>query len=211
MMTFRALKTSIIDNILGPAEAGQFVTIGFQRQAKAAEEVLDSLRTVQVYYSSGDFNKSAGRINGPSQHDITFRIDLAVSKAAEGDLSVINNPESTQPQVEAAILAFQEAADLADQSIDELIEIVYQILMDAENIGLGLADGIVSNRWVDNIQKDNPLPRGEYAVLTASMILTCRVAEAITGIAGTAANIFDTTVDIDGDDVEKTGVTVDNT
>ena len=77
--------------------------------------------------------------------------------------------------------------------------------MDARNIYAGLDKGIVANRWVDTIQKDTPLPRGEYVLLTGSMILTLRVAELVEGDTGAPGAIFDTTIDIEGDDVERTG------
>ena len=210
-MQFRVLKASIIDDVLVPAEGGQYVTVGAQRQSKSADEVKDSSRTVQLYYSAGDFPKRGAGLTGPTQHDITFRVDLSVSKAAEGDLSAINAVGATPAIIQAALAAFQEASALADDSIDELIDIIYQILMSASNVDLGLTEGEVANRWVSNIEKDNPLPRGDLVVLTASMRLTCRVSEEITGDEGTAANIFDSTVDIDGDDTEKTGVLTDNT
>ena len=55
MMLFRTIQAAIINDILGPAEAGRFRTVGFQRQAKAAEDALDNSRLVQVFYSSGSF------------------------------------------------------------------------------------------------------------------------------------------------------------
>lgn len=210
-MNFRTIKDSIIDNVLGPAEAGRFQTIGFQRQTTDGEEVLGSNRFVQCYYSSGDFSKRGGRLNGPTQHDITFRIDLTVSSAAEGDLSVINNPASTPEQVSAALAAMQEATALADASLDELIDIVYQIIMDGRNIDLGLDKGTVVDRWITDASKDQPVPQGEFVVLTGAIRFTVRTAEQIPGDTGIAANIFDTVIDIEGDDVEKTGVTVVNT
>jgi len=210
-MNFEIVKASIVNNILGPAEAGRFQTVGFQRQSKNADEVEGDLRMVQVYFSRGDFPKRAGRNTGPVQHDAVYRVELTVSKAAEGDLATLDNPSSTAPQLAAALAAFSEAADLADASLDELAGIVYQILMDGLNYDLGVTKYTVSNRWVDNIQKDDPTPRGGLVVLTGSMNLSCRMAEDITGDVGVEVpGIYDTELDIDGDDVEKTGVTIDN-
>jgi hypothetical protein len=211
MMNFRTIKTSIIDNVLGPAEAGRFQAIGFQRQAKSSAEVKGLLRTVQLYYSSGDFPKSAGRTSGTTQHNVMYRVDLTVAEPAKGDVAALNNPASTPAEKAAALLAFQEGSNLADDSLDELYDIVYQILMDARNIDMGLGKGVVSSRWVGSIQKDQPIPNGELVTLTGSMQLTLKTPEIITGDTGTAAGIFDTVIDIDGDDVEKTGVLVDNT
>lgn len=207
-MFFRTVKDSIINNVLGPAEHGRFQTVGYQRQLKSADETTeDSTRLVQVYYYSGDFEKAGGRLNGLNQHDITFRVDLTVSKPAKGDLSTINAPGATAAQIAAALSDFQEAAQVVDESMDELFDIVYQILMDARNIHLGLeTKGEVANRWVSSLQKDQPVPRGEYVILTGSVTLNCRVAEHILGDEGVINEVYDITIDQDGDDVEKTGV-----
>lgn len=207
MMNYRTIKTSLVENILGPAEAGRFRTIGFQGQGRQAKEVLNSSRTVDVFYSSGEFSRRGSRQGGASQHDITFRIELTVSKAAQGDLSVINNPVSTPQQISTALSNFQEAAFLADNSFDELVDIIYQIVMDGRNLDMGLSKGNVANRFIPRIQKNSPVPRGEYVVLTGSMDLTLRTSEAIVGdTLGGVATEFGVVVDIDGDDNEKTGV-----
>jgi hypothetical protein len=207
-MKFRCIKDQIINNVLGPGEAGRFRTIGFQRQGKSADEVLDNLRMVQVYFSEGEFSKRGGRLSGPVQHDITFRIDLTVSKAASVDLHVINDTGSSSTAVTLALVALQEASERADDSFDELVNIVYQILMDARNIDMGFDQGVISGRWIDRIQKDQPLPRGEYVVLTGSMFLKLRAVEQVSGDIGIVDGIFDTTIEIDSDEVGKGGVTV---
>lgn len=210
MMNFRIIKNSII-NILGTAEAGRFRTVGFQRQTKSSEEVINNNRLVTVYYSGGSFPKRAGRNTGPVQHDITYRIELTVSKPASGDVSIINNPSSTPAEIAAAIEAIQEAAQLADESIDELFDIVYQILMDARNVDMGLTIGIVTNRWIDSIQKDEPRPKGDLVVLTGSANLTLRTAEQVAGDPGTpGANIIETISDIKDNIPDIAGVLIDN-
>lgn len=207
MMNFRKIQESLIVNILGPAENGRFRVIGFQRQAKSAAEVLDCNRHVQVYYSAGEFKKSAGRKTGPVQHDPTYKIELTVSKGVEVNLSVINDELATAGQKSNAMAEFREGSDAADKSFDELANIVYQIIMDARNIDLGMPKGVLSNRWIERIQKDIPSPHGEYVVLTGSMDLTLRTVEAVSGEEGLGiATVNDVTVDQDGDDVEKAGV-----
>ena len=211
MMNFRTIKDSII-NILGTAEAGRYQTIGFQRQTKAVQEAKDSNRMVTVYYSAGQFPENAGRRTGPVQHDITFRVEFTVAKAAQADLSVLNNPASTNTQRMAALTAAQEAALLADISMDELIEIIYQVFMDARNYDMGLSIGTVANRWISSVRKDEPRTKGDLVELTAAMTLTLRTAEQITGDTGTEnANIIDGTLDIKDNNPNIAGVEVDNT
>ena len=209
-MQFETVKASIVA-ILGAAEAGRYQTVGFQRQSINADEVLDDLRQVQVFYTRGDFPKRAGRNTGSVGHDATYRIELTVSKAAVGDLSTLNDPSASPTQLATALAGYNEATSEADTSIDELAGIIYQVLMSALNYDMGQSVGAVSNRWVPSISKDTPTPRGALVVLTGNMELNLRITEAITGDTGTASDgYYDTVVDIDGDDVERTGVIVDN-
>ncbi len=209
MMNFRTVNQAIID-ALGDAAAGRFQVVGYRRQVKDAEGVRNNSRMVQSFYSSGDFPKSAGRQTGPAQHNMTFSIGLTVSAPARVDLSAINNPTATAPQISAALAALQEGAAVADNLFDELAEIVYQILMDGRNFDLGLSVGTVSKRWVDSIRKDQPTPEGSLVILTGTVQYSCNTVEQIPGDVGTAGGIISTVLDIDGDNVERTGVEVNN-
>lgn len=209
MMNFRTVNQAIIDT-LGSAAAGRFKVVGYQRQVKSAQEVKDNSRMVQSFYAGGDFPKSAGRQTGPVQHNMTFSVGLTVSAPARVDLSAINNPAATAGQIATALAALQEGADAADILFDELAEIVYQILMDGRNFDLGLPVGTVSKRWVNSIRKDQPAPEGSLVVLTGTIEYSCNTVEQIAGDTGTAGGIISTVVDIDGDDVERTGVEVNN-
>jgi hypothetical protein len=183
MMAFRTLKASLV-SLLGLAAAGRFRVVGYQPQGSAIEEVKGNLRMVQVYFSGGQIPKSGGGSLGPVAHDVTFKLELTAAKASEGDLAPLMNPASTPAQFAAALASFTSAAELADESMDELLEIVFQILMDGRNLDLGLAPGNVANRWIERIDKGEPSPRGELVVVSGSMDLTCRVAEALLGDAG---------------------------
>lgn len=205
MMNFRTAKQNLV-GLLGDAAAARFVVIGAQRTSEAAENVLDNSRTVQVFYASGEFPRSSGRSRGNVQHDVSFNIELTAAKACEVDLTAINDPSATAQEIANAIAEFQGAAELVDDSMDELIDLVYQILMDATVYDIGFTKGLVSNRWVTNVKKNNPLPRGEYVILTASMVFEFRLAEEIVGAIAVPAGEFDANIDIAGDDTERTGV-----
>ena len=209
MMLFRKVKQSITNNVLGPAEDGRFQTIGFQRQTNDAEDSLDSLRHVQVFWSSSDFPKRGSGLQGPYKNEISFRIEMSAAKAAEIDLEILNDELATAAEKATALASFQEAADLVDDSFDELFDIVFQIIMDARNIDLGMPEGVVAERWISQAKKDDPIPAGELAMLTGSAVLTCSVSEQAPGDPGVdGAKTIDTIIDIDGDDTEKAGVKV---
>lgn len=182
MMNFRTIKAALI-TLLGDEAAGRYQVFGYQRQGQAAEELGDESRNVQVYYAEGDFPKSKSSINGPTQHDITFNIDCLVSKQAEVDLSALNNPASTPAEKAAALLAMRPAGHLADESLDELFDIIYQVVMDARNQDLGLDPGMaIASRWVDRMSKDSPIPAGDRCVLTGIIRLTLSIDEQLGGL-----------------------------
>lgn len=209
-MNFRTIKTNVVE-ILFNNSKNCFQVIGHQRQAKSADEVINNNRLVQVFYSFGDFPKSAGRQRGPVQHDATYRIELTVSSPAKVDLSVLNNPNSSDAELDASLISSQEASSIADDLIDELYDLVYQILMDPTNADMGMDKGLVSSRWIDQFQKDDPLDKGELVVLTGSMFLKLRTSEQITGISPTPnGDIQNVTIDIDSDDEEQTAIEVNS-
>lgn len=210
MMNFRTIKTAIV-NIYGAAEASRYRTIGYQKQSKDAGRVSGNNRMIQVFYSSGDFPTSAAGRSGIKQHDITYRIELTASEAAKIDKTVFDT--GTESQKAAALAAMLEAADEADDSMDELIDIAYQVIMNNDNLDLGLAIGVVTDRWVSNIQKDTPPPQGEYVILTASMLLTLKTSEEVTGDTGDTPDPveMDTTIKYQEDQDDKSGVLVTNT
>lgn len=208
MMVFREIRDAI-RGLLAQSANGEFNVIGAQKRGKGASEVIDRSRLVEVYYSRGDFPKSAGSLLGPTTHEMSFRIDLTVSKSAQGDIDTIVNPAATAAEVARAIAAMKESDLAADESLDELFELVYQILMDARNVDFGLEIGTVGSRWVSALNKDEPIERGNYSILTGSCLLTCKTSEAVPGIIGVeAGNITDTTVEVETDIPGRAGVEI---
>lgn len=207
MMMFREVKSALKELLAEYAE-GRFRVIGFQRQSKSADEVLNNDRFVQVYFSEGNFLKSAGKMKGSKTHDLTIEIDLTASAKVTVDLSVLDSNTATEQQKALALVELKEAAENADDKIDQLIDHVYQILMDARNEKLGFDAGEISSRWISNIIKDQTLERGDLVVKTANMKYTCRVQETISGSLGNLPNpaIFNSDVPYPDD----TGVLVEN-
>jgi hypothetical protein len=68
----------------------------------------------------------------------------------------------------------------------------------------------VSDTWINRIQKNKPLDKGEYVLLTGTMDFSCRVSEDLRGepLGDAGSKVFSTVVDHDGDNVEQTGVEV---
>jgi hypothetical protein len=167
-----ALKT-----LLEAGQTGKFETVMFQRQRKAAETALGVRRKVQVFWKGGMFPENIGQMNGPFQHNPTFQFDLTTVDKAKIDLATLNNPSATAAQRITALEGRQEAAEIANASMDQLFDDVYQILMDPANRDLGLPVGIVIKRWINQFQKDDPVETGELVILTGAFLFTCQTNE----------------------------------
>jgi hypothetical protein len=208
-MLFRQVVAAI-NQILADNAAGEYTTIAEQQQTVNAKEVKNKLRRVQAFYRAGDFPPEKSSY-AASTHVIQVDIIFYVAEAAEGDLSILNNPASTPAQRATALGQFVMASKKANDSMDDLLSIVYSILTAAENSDLGLPYGTISNLWIDNFRKDDSLEQGDLFVLTGSLRLTCQVSEDFAGETGTAGQTIDTVIDIKDDDVEKTGIIVNTT
>ena len=201
MMNFRSIKSAIV-TLLGSAAAGRYRTIDFKADKTGAGGVVNSDRSVQVYNTSGDFPQNAGSPSGPVMHDVVVKIELMASAKAQGDLATLSDATASEADRAIALTAFQDATLVADDSIDELINIIYQILMDAENLDLGYDDPI-SDRWVPSWNKADPIQEGELVTFLASMNLTYRIDEQLTGATPTPATpdeAVDTNIEITQDD-----------
>jgi hypothetical protein len=193
-MNFQLIRDSVI-TLLGDAEAGRYRTIGYQERSQGATEVLDNNKTVQVFYSGGEFPKSAASLTGPYQHEPTFELVLTASKATSVDLAVLENPASTEGEKAAALAARQEAVFLVDRSLDNLFDDVYNEIMDARSLDLGMPSPIGS-RHVPRYDKGQPQQYGQYVILTGSMQVTCKIDERAAGLEGTAGTTMDVTLEV---------------
>lgn len=207
-MYFRQIKNAITTT-LGDAAASRYQVRGYQPKGIAPEEILDSSRIVRVYYSQGNMKQSSSYLSGPFNHDMTFNIEMEVSKRTEVDLTVLQNPSATMAQVQAAWTALKTSEEAADDSIDELWDHVFQAIMDARERDLGLSFKI-GTRWLTDFSKESIMTRGEYAVLSGTARITCSVDELVSGETPVDCDVIDTVIDTEDDDVEKTGVLVDN-
>lgn len=195
-MMFRTVKNAIVQ-LLGDYAESRFRVVGYLRQSKSSDVIKNNDRLVQVYYADGNLPETSRR-TGYKTHNMNFKIDLSASAAASADLSILDNPSATSIQKAAALAMVQESADIADQKIDELIEYVFQILLDARNQNLNLGVGEVTSRWIDTITKDTIISHGDLIVKTASINYKCRVQELVLGDIGTEPEtvVYDATVTV---------------
>jgi len=176
-LIFHDVKNSIVE-ILGNSESGRFRTIGFKDRPASAESLLNRDRTVMVYYRAGQFN---GAIGGPADHAAEFIIELSVARSAEADLATIDSPDSDDTDRAVALANMQDSRDLANDSLDELADIVLNIINDNRNRDLGMDVGEAADRWIPELIKNDLTLMGSLMVLTARMRLTCNMEEEFLG------------------------------
>lgn len=204
-MSFRTIKAEIVA-LLSAAAAGRYRVIGNHEDAVDASRLAGADRSVQVFNASGEFSKKSGGLAGPVQHDLTVRVELMASAKASADLSVLEDPDSTAGEIAAALASVQTASALADDEIDELIDIVFQVLMDARNRDVGHSTP-VANRWISDWRKSAPMVRGEHVAIGAQMDLTYRIDEDVAGDPGvtpTTGEAVDTSITVTNDETGTT-------
>jgi len=187
-MGFEVIRDAI-ESVLVANQGTLFRTIVGQRERIDANEVKDGLRTLQVFYESGDYaDQKSGKLT--KEHECEYRLEYKLSRAARADLSVLDNDSATPAQLQAALLAADEGSTLADKAMDEFRRIISQILLDPKNRGLGLAGtptGMgafnykISRQKLERFRKNQPLQKGGLIVLTASETFTTTVTETFDG------------------------------
>jgi hypothetical protein len=208
-MKFRTVKTALETVLNAEAVARNYQVVGYQKQQDSSDENAESDRTVQVYFARGEFPKRAGSLRGPCLHKANFQLILVASASAEGDVAtVVNNP--TNPGVAGpALAAFVPATKRVDDSWDEFAEHIWQVLMNAQNVDLGITQFKIGTRWVPSIQKDDIETDGAKATLTGTIQFECDLEEDTLGDTGTTAgSIQQVEYNIDEDDTGVAGIIV---
>lgn len=212
-MKFEQLRDNIIA-LLVANQATYFRTVLGQKQRTDAEEVKKYLRTVQVFNESGEYDdRSSGKQT--KEHNCEYRIEYKLSRAAEADLTVLDDESATPDQLQAALSAADEATALADKGMDELRRMVSQILLDPKNRAMGFDDTpsetgkinyTVSRPQLTNYRKNQPLRVGGLVLLTASETFKATVTETFDGADVTlaATNPIDTETGISNADGDPT-------
>ena len=195
------LKESIED-LLAEYANGRFTVVSPRRKSDAASIFV--MPQVTIYYSEGSFDKSKSSVNSPYHHDVTFRIYATVAAKATVNLAVLQNPAASSKEYSEALADAGNASVLVDEKTDELLSLLYDIIMRPEHRSLG-ADYIPS-RWVSQIKKFNPEPMGAIVTETATVTLIAQCEEDVTSVIGKPGECIETI--INPEDESKQGVRV---
>jgi hypothetical protein len=210
-MEYVAIKNAL-DALLESKSASRYAVRTNKARQHDAESVL-SIPQVTTYYKQGAFDKGDGSYQGPFGHAMTFSIDILVGATASMDLSAITDT-STAEEIAAVLSASIDAESAVDAKWDEIVGIIWSIIMDPVNDQLGLSYS--PNRWVTQIQKNDSLKKGAIVLLSGSITMTAEAPEypaGETGAEGTGVdNIIETTAGTSGENLDsaKQGVKVGN-
>lgn len=201
-MNFIIIKDAL-KAIFAPQDGVEYRLIGYQRQEKAAETLRNKNREVVVYFRRFTQPKGRSRFSGPATIEAEYSVELQVSAAT--NVNLLDLETNDPAKIQTALAGLKEASDIADTSMDELIDIVWNVLNDARNKQLGLDDGIMSSAWTSEVTKGEPNPRGGLVVLSASIPFTCTTTEEPSGEV--PVDIVENNIDniINEDTNQKTG------
>ena len=177
------LKKSI-EKLLDGHTNGRYLVNNPQRRKTDAESIF-LMPQVTVFYAAGDFNKSKSSVNGPYHQDASFNIHVSAGTKTKVNLAVLRDLASTPEQLASAIAETDNAMMLLDEKIDDLLSLLFDIIMRPENRNLG-AD-YITNRWVSRISKHDPEPMGAIITGAATITLTAQCSEEVTSEEGVPA------------------------
>jgi len=195
-MNFTEAQTAI-STLLGNNAGGQFRVCGYRNEPADAKTVKDTNASVAVYYGKGDFSKANSPPTGPFEHSCTFNIELTISTAAKADLTTLNDDGSTPAERQTALSNIQNTRALADQALNALINVVWNIIFNAEHIGFEETLGKYRDRWVPTIEKQEVGYIGDLIVSQATMHLNLDVQEIADGDLGTALEVLNLTLNLE--------------
>lgn len=225
-MAFRVIANTIFEKILKPEAENTklFTALDYPLSYLGAKEVLNNRRAVSVYFVEGNFK---GSMFSPL-HKMDIHLDLFAAADSQADLKVLErnfqNGDFSQMAKRSAMNLIKSAKRRVNFLLDELIDIVFQIIMRKENYQLGVdrlepaAGFSVANRMIREIVKGNITRDEETASLMtmrAQMILNCQALEKVTGQPpvgpeGGGAE-FHTNLEVNEDTITKAGVKADTT
>lgn len=210
MMNFRIIKDAILETLC-IHQGSDFRVVGHQKQTKSSKEVNNDNKLVQVLYREGEFPaRGQSNIIG-AKHNLVFNIEFTVSAAAVGDIETATDSTATALERSNAIASIKEAVERVDCQLDEFIDRVYQILMDASNVDFGLSKGILSGRRIERITKNDTVEDGSLVLKTGMFDLSCSTFEDVQGLIDPNAGIekvIDTVIETVGDNIGKVGLEI---
>lgn len=205
-MQFQNVQSALVTT-LGTAAASRYRTVGYKDIPIDQSEISTTNKLVSIYYDKGTFSLSKSGRFGPAVHECVFNIELKLSQSASVDISTLEDSGSSDGERATALAALQDAKDLANSNLDSFISIIFGILMDNRNSFLGLSKSVFTDRWISNIEKQDPIVFGNMVIGTAVLTYVCEVEEEFVGDTGDSGDKIDLTLQLNEEPTDgQTGV-----
>ena len=159
-----------IEDLLEKHAAGRYAVISPRRKSEAVG-IFDCPQ-VQVFYSSGDIDKSKSSINSPYHHNCSFDIYIRAAAKVKVNTKILEDPAATDAQRAEALAAGDNASVAVDKKTDEMMDIIFNIIMRPEHRNLGTDYN--PNRWITSLKKSNPESLGAIVMESATITLTAQ-------------------------------------
>lgn len=180
-MKYHAVRDALV-TLLGDNQGTSWDTIGYLQRDQSAKQNNEK-KTAQVYYNSGDFQRTSSAA-GPIQHNFSFHVILTVAEKAKGDVSGLDNA-ATEAEYLTALTTFTQAEYEADRQMDDFISEIWLLITGPQNRNLGLDLSQyprIGSRWIPNVKKEQPKRIGSLCTMRSMMTITGLIPEDTVGI-----------------------------
>lgn len=157
---------------------GNYRVIGFGKQAKNTAG-FEGIKQVQVFHAGGSFDRSTGKVTGEQTYVCSAVCRLTVAEPATCDLSVIDDPDSTNEERIQALIENSEAEERADLAIDDLFGMLFDLIMGGDGRDFGTVTNTIqiSDRFGEDFKKELPQKVGSLVTINGYFTITFRVLE----------------------------------
>lgn len=181
---------------LGDISNGAYFVVGYQKQRRNAS-ALRGKKMVQVFHSGGSFPRDASPMNYATQYEAVATVRLTVSESATVDLSVLNDPNSSEADRVTALGAGMDAEERANNSLDELFSLMFNSIMGGEGEHFGNeGEFTISDRWGHDFRKEPVIKSGSLVVINGYYDIGFTVKEIPDGVTPVEGGIVSGEIDI---------------
>lgn len=164
-----------------------------------SEEVAGTKPIVELHISDGDFSDIGSSNIGKKMHSFCIELSVIASSSAKYDLSVINNPLSTDEQVATAIEGGQRAANSAYSIAFQTFVLAFSLINHRANYDFGLPKYTLKKKRFGKYKIDRHVINGNMATVIGTSKIECTVEENVSGVTPVASDDPVVTGEIDGD------------
>lgn len=156
-------------------------------QAAYHEDESGTKPIVEMHISGGDFFAPGSSPTGDKLHSFTIEIHVIASASAKYDLSVIENPSSTEEEVATAMIAGLGAANIAYGIIFEVFSLIFDLINNRANYDFGLEKYTLKKKELGKYNIERHVTSGNLATVHGMSKIDLLVVEPVEGVTPIAS------------------------